>query len=74
MFSLQNKKAVITGGGSGIGKAIAVLFAQQGAEVHIIELTSESAQSAVDEIKSNGNSVFAHACNVASQAGSACNL
>jgi len=67
MFSLQNKKAVITGGGSGIGKAIAVLFAQQGAEVHIIELTAESAQAAVDEIKTNGNSVFAHACNVASQ-------
>jgi len=34
MFSLANKKAVITGGGSGIGKAIAVTFAAQGAEVH----------------------------------------
>ena len=44
MFSLQNKKAVVTGGGSGIGKAISVLFAKQGAEVHIIELTEESAK------------------------------
>jgi len=67
MFSLQNKKAVITGGGSGIGKAIAVLFAKQGAEVHILELTEESAQLAVDEIKANGDTVFSHACNVASQ-------
>lgn len=67
MFSLQNKKAVVTGGGSGIGKAISVLFAQQGAEVHIIELTEESAKAAVEEIKANGNNVFAHACNVASQ-------
>ncbi len=67
MFSLQNKKAVITGGGSGIGKAIAVLFAQQGAEVHIIELTTESASIAVEEITANGGKVFAHACNVASQ-------
>ena len=67
MFSLQNKKAVVTGGGSGIGKAIAVLFAKQGAEVHILELTEESAQSAVDEIKANGDTVFSHACNVASQ-------
>lgn len=67
MFSLQNKKAVVTGGGSGIGKAISVLFAQQGAEVHIIELTEESAKAAVEEIKTNGNNVFAHACNVASQ-------
>ena len=47
MFSLKDKKAVITGGGSGIGKAIAVLFAQQGAEVHVIELTAESAGAAV---------------------------
>lgn len=67
MFSLQNKKAVVTGGGSGIGKAISVLFAQQGAEVHIIELTEDSAKAAVEEIKANGNNVFAHACNVAIQ-------
>src|SRR6187549_268391 len=67
MFSLKNKKAVVTGGGSGIGRAIAVLFAKQGAEVHILELTEESAQSAVDEIKANGDTVFSHACNVASQ-------
>jgi 2-keto-3-deoxy-L-fuconate dehydrogenase len=67
MFSLQNKKAVVTGGGSGIGKAISILFAQQGAEVHILELTEESAKAAVDEIKANGNTVFAHACNVANQ-------
>ena len=38
MFSLQNKKAIITGGGSGIGRAISVLFAKQGAEVHVLEL------------------------------------
>jgi 2-keto-3-deoxy-L-fuconate dehydrogenase len=66
MFSLRNKKAVVTGGGSGIGKAISVLFAKQGAEVHILELTEESAQSAVDEIRANGDIVFSHACNVAS--------
>lgn len=67
MFSLQNKKAVVTGGGSGIGKAIAALFAKQGAEVHIVELTEESAQTAVDEINANGGKVFSHACNVANQ-------
>lgn len=67
MFSLQNKKAVVTGGGSGIGKAIAALFAKQGAEVHIVELTEESAKTAVEEIKAIGGKVFSHACNVANQ-------
>lgn len=67
MFSLQNKKAVITGGGSGIGKAISFLFAQQGAEVHIVELTEESARQAIEEIKAIQGNVVAHACNVANQ-------
>lgn len=66
MFSLQNKKAVVTGGGSGIGRAIAVLFAKQGAEVHIVDLSIESAQDAVNEIEQSGGKVFSHACNVAS--------
>ena len=65
MFSLQSKIAVVTGGGSGIGKAIAALFAKQGATVHILELTEESAKIAVDEITAEGGKVFAHACNVA---------
>lgn len=67
MFSLQNKKAVVTGGGSGIGKAISALFAKQGAEVHIIELTDESAQTAIAEIRAMGGKAFSHACNVANQ-------
>jgi 2-keto-3-deoxy-L-fuconate dehydrogenase len=67
MFSLKNKKAVITGGGSGIGKAIAILFARQGATVHIIELTEASAADAVAAITAEDNTVFAHACNVANQ-------
>ncbi len=67
MFSLQNKKAVVTGGGSGIGRAIATLFAKQGAEVHIVELTQESAKDTVDEIQKAGGKVFSYACNVANQ-------
>ena len=67
MFSLQNKIAVVTGGGSGIGKAISTLFAKQGATVHILELTDESAKDALDEIKAKGGKVFSHACNVANQ-------
>jgi 2-keto-3-deoxy-L-fuconate dehydrogenase len=40
IFSLENKIVIITGGSSGIGRAISILFAQQGAEVHIFDLQS----------------------------------
>ncbi len=67
MFELNGKIAIITGGGSGIGRAISLLFAQQGAKVHIIELTNESSQSVVEEIKNAGGDVTAHACDVSNQ-------
>lgn len=67
MFSLKNKIAVVTGGGSGIGKAIAVLFAKQGATVHILELNTASAEETAAEIKVSGGTSFAHSCNVADQ-------
>ena len=67
MFSLQNKIAVITGGGSGIGRAISVLFAKQGATVHILELDSVHASATVTEIEKDGGKAIAHTCNVADQ-------
>lgn len=66
MFSLKGKSAVITGGGSGIGKAISMLFAKQGAKVYILELNEQSAQQAVDEIKACGE-VQAFSCDVSNQ-------
>ncbi|WP_231490942.1 SDR family NAD(P)-dependent oxidoreductase [Pedobacter sp. Leaf170] len=68
MFSLKNKKAIVTGGGSGIGKAIATILAAQGAEVHIVELGLEQAHTALEEIKSAGNSAFSYACDVSDHA------
>lgn len=67
MFSLKNKKAIITGAGSGIGRAMATLFAEQGAEVHIIELIEQSAKSALQEIDNANGKAYAHKCNVANQ-------
>jgi len=67
MFSLVNKTAVITGGGSGIGKAIAVTFAARGAAVHVLELTTEAGADTAATIKAAGGSVTVHACNVANK-------
>ncbi|WP_316840709.1 SDR family oxidoreductase [Pedobacter gandavensis] len=67
MFSLKGKSAVITGGGSGIGKAISMLFAKQGANVHIIELNAEAAVQAVAEIEAAGGIADAHGCDVSNQ-------
>lgn len=67
MFSLQDKTAVITGGGSGIGKAIALLFAKQGAAVHIIELNKQAADDVANEIIKAGSKAFAHSCDVTNQ-------
>lgn len=67
MFSLQGKKAVVTGGGSGIGKAIALILAKQGAEVHIIELNEAQAQATLAEINDNGSKAFCYACDVSDQ-------
>ncbi|HWZ04891.1 MAG TPA: SDR family oxidoreductase [Mucilaginibacter sp.] len=68
MFKLTNKSAIITGGGSGIGKAMAILFAKQGAEVHIIELNNDAAAETVNEITASGGKAFGHACDVSKQA------
>jgi 2-keto-3-deoxy-L-fuconate dehydrogenase len=68
MFSLENKKAVITGGGSGIGKAIAELFAQQKAEIHIIDLDEKSIEATVAPIRNAGGKAFGYCCDVSDQA------
>ena len=68
MFSLKNKSVVITGGGSGIGRAISILFAQQGAEVNILELNPTTAEETVNQIVKNGGVANAYACDITNQA------
>lgn len=61
---MKNRTAVITGGGSGIGRAMALEFARAGASVFIIDLDKASAQLVSDEITSSGGHASAIACNI----------
>lgn len=67
MFSLQQKTAIVTGGGSGIGRAISTLFARQGATVHILERNAEAAQEVIDQLADEGITAHSHACDVSDQ-------
>ena len=67
MLSLKGKKAVVTSGGSGIGKAVSVVFAKQGAEVCILELNADHAATIVEEIKAQGGKATVYACDVSNQ-------
>ncbi|EAR00588.1 SDR family NAD(P)-dependent oxidoreductase [Maribacter sp. HTCC2170] len=64
-FNLKGKSAIVTGGGSGIGKAISETLAVQGANVHILELNVDTAQICADEIVAKGGKAIAHKCNIA---------
>lgn len=66
-FDLTGKTALVTGGGSGIGKAISLALAEQGASVHILDMNLENAISTVDEIKNKGGLAKGYQCNVANQ-------
>jgi 2-keto-3-deoxy-L-fuconate dehydrogenase len=68
LFRLDNKVAVITGGGSGIGQAVAKVFAAQGASVHILELNEDGGKQTADDIAAAGGQAQVHGCNVAQQA------
>jgi 2-keto-3-deoxy-L-fuconate dehydrogenase len=67
MFNLKGKSAVITGAGSGIGRAIAVLFAKQGANVHIIEVNEDAAAGTLEEIQGLEGTGTVYACDVTNQ-------
>ena len=63
-LDLSGKTAVITGGGSGIGKSIAEVFAQQGAFVHILERNEEASAETLSAIRQAGGQATGYACDV----------
>jgi NAD(P)-dependent dehydrogenase (short-subunit alcohol dehydrogenase family) len=68
MFELTNKVAVITGGGSGIGQAIASLFANQGAHTVVLDVNRDAAAATVNSIHRAGGHGISVACDVANAA------
>ncbi|MBK8951655.1 MAG: glucose 1-dehydrogenase [Chitinophagaceae bacterium] len=67
MLELKNKTAIITGGGSGIGRAISLLFAKQGATVHVMEVNDTAASVVVNEIIAEGGKAFSQVCDISNQ-------
>ena len=57
---LKDKVAIVTGGGAGIGEAIALKYAQEGARVVVAEINPERGQSTLEAIhKQGGEGIFA---------------
>ena len=66
-FDLNNKVAVITGGGGALGGCIAQSLSQSGVKIAILDLTEESAKRTVDTIKKEGGTAIGFAANVLSE-------
>ncbi len=58
MKQLEHKVAIVTGGGSGIGKSIAIIYAKQGAQVCVADVNEEGGRQVVAEIKADGGEAF----------------
>lgn len=67
VFNLKDKVSIITGGGSGIGKAIATVFAQQGSKVCILDLNKVAVDEAITEMHKQHFQAKGYPCNVANQ-------
>ncbi|WP_210485656.1 SDR family oxidoreductase [Microvirga antarctica] len=65
---LPNKVAVITGGGSGIGRASALAFARQGARIVLVDRDADALSSAADAVRAAGSEVLTLAGDVGDEA------
>jgi 3-oxoacyl-[acyl-carrier protein] reductase len=68
MSQLTGQIAVVTGAGRGIGRAIALKFAAQGADVVCVSRTAENSEKVAGEVRALGHKAWAHALDVADSA------
>jgi 3-oxoacyl-[acyl-carrier protein] reductase len=68
MSQLANQIAVVTGAGRGIGRAIALKFANEGADVVVVSRTQENSEKVANEIAALGKKAWAFAVDVADSA------
>ena len=68
MNQLANQIAVVTGAGRGIGRAIALKFANEGADVVVVSRTQENSEKVAAEIRALGKKAWAHAVDVSDSA------
>jgi 3-oxoacyl-[acyl-carrier protein] reductase len=68
MSQLANQIAVVTGAGRGIGRAIALKFATEGAEVVVVSRTQENSEKVAAEIRALGRKAWVFAVDVADSA------
>lgn len=67
MFSIGEKRVIVTGGASGIGKAISLLFSKHGANVHVIDYNETALNGLLAESSSYSANLFVHPCDVSNQ-------
>jgi NAD(P)-dependent dehydrogenase (short-subunit alcohol dehydrogenase family) len=68
MTEIAGRSALVTGGGSGIGRALAMALASQGVSVAVADILADRAESVASEIQHGGGSAIAVACDVSDRA------
>lgn len=68
MTEIAGKAAVVTGGGSGVGRGVALALAREGARVVVADIILANAEKVAEEIRAAGGTAIAIACDVSDRA------